>query len=635
MSFGSTKVRRTLDKEWQSPVVVMPESGKWQRNSNWLAMPVLADTVQQINILMAVYNTTDSNWCAFTITGTGTTTVDWGDGTSNTYASGALASHQYSFSNTTLTTTSEVYKQGMIVITNSGNITTFNAQSRPTNYLATFSQQWLDCQIIMPNGSSMTWSSSTTMSSNTARFPILERIYIQKVNAGLNFTVGFTAATGLICLNLGPTVTWTNLQTVFYNNLKLTTVDPIVKNSTTNAATNMFFGCQNLVTCPTITGWQYITSCTGMFDSCVNLRYFNNSWATEGPMNACTSYSQMFNACYSLQYAPMIYMATATVNFTVSGMFTNCYSLITIPVYNWGRATGATQSMFSSCVNLMTIPPMVMDLVTDCTSMFNGCSSLTAVPTGMSFLSASTVSQMFLNCRSLTDVPYIRFGVSLLTCTSMFNGCNALVNVADQDTPNVTTMANMFNGCSSLETAPNISTVSCTNFQSMFSGCTKLKTAPSYTTTAATVMTQMFSSCNNLTSAPYYDLNGVTTTQQMFQNCNNLVTVGAYDLSTVTTSTNMFSGCFSLRELPTSTVSNMSTVTTMFASCFGLTRCQYSGFNVSIDFTACNLSATALNEIFTNLSATGTGKTITITNNPGAATCTRSIATAKGWTVTG
>jgi hypothetical protein len=106
-------------------------------------------------------------------------------------------------------------------------------------------------------------------------------------------------------------------------------------------------------------------------------------------------------------------------------------------------------------------------------------------------------------------------------------------------------------------------------------------------------------------------------------------------MTSVLTATNMYNNCYSLRELPAASVGGITTVTTMFSGCIGLARVQYAGFNVTIDFTACNLNATALNEIFTNLSASGAGKTITILNNPGAATCTRSIATTKGWTVSG
>jgi hypothetical protein len=61
---------------------------------------------------------------------------------------------------------------------------------------------------------------------------------------------------------------------------------------------------------------------------------------------------------------------------------------------------------------------------------------------------------------------------------------------------------------------------------------------------------------------------------------------------------------------------------------------QYGGTSPQIAVQYCNLDTAALNQVFTDL-PTVTSKTINITGATGAATCTRSIATAKGWTVTG
>jgi hypothetical protein len=59
-----------------------------------------------------------------------------------------------------------------------------------------------------------------------------------------------------------------------------------------------------------------------------------------------------------------------------------------------------------------------------------------------------------------------------------------------------------------------------------------------------------------------------------------------------------------------------------------------SNSKTTIGYNSCNLSATALNDIYTAL-PTVSAKTITITGNWGAATDNPAIATAKGWTVTG
>jgi len=59
-----------------------------------------------------------------------------------------------------------------------------------------------------------------------------------------------------------------------------------------------------------------------------------------------------------------------------------------------------------------------------------------------------------------------------------------------------------------------------------------------------------------------------------------------------------------------------------------------STFQSNINISNTSLDTAALNLLFGDLPAV-VGKTINITGCTGAATCTRSIATAKGWTVTG
>ena len=61
---------------------------------------------------------------------------------------------------------------------------------------------------------------------------------------------------------------------------------------------------------------------------------------------------------------------------------------------------------------------------------------------------------------------------------------------------------------------------------------------------------------------------------------------------------------------------------------------QAAPFRVSFSVAACKLSATALNEIYTNLPSIA-GQTITVSSNYGTATDNPAIATAKGWAVTG
>jgi hypothetical protein len=95
----------------------------------------------------------------------------------------------------------------------------------------------------------------------------------------------------------------------------------------------------------------------------------------------------------------------------------------------------------------------------------------------------------------------------------------------------------------------------------------------------------------------------------------------------------MFSGCFSLQAIPLLNTATVTDMSGMFNSCFALQAIGIAP-KVSFDISNALLSATALNALYTAL-PTVTGKTLTVTGNPGAATDNTSIATSKGWTIAG
>lgn len=72
----------------------------WVRPSEWLALPVIADTTDRTVMLHAVYNQ-PNNYMAMVVSGS--YTVDWGDGTSpENIAAGVQAQHNYVYSATAL-----------------------------------------------------------------------------------------------------------------------------------------------------------------------------------------------------------------------------------------------------------------------------------------------------------------------------------------------------------------------------------------------------------------------------------------------------------------------------------------------------------------------------------------------------
>jgi hypothetical protein len=98
----------------------------------------------------------------------------------------------------------------------------------------------------------------------------------------------------------------------------------------------------------------------------------------------------------------------------------------------------------------------------------------------------------------------------------------------------------------------------------------------------------------------------------------------------------MFSGCSNLQEIPALVTTAVTTGNfgIMLTTCSSLARIQAKDFKFTFSVASCKLSATALDEIYTNLPI-AISQTITVTGNYGTASDTPAIATVKGWTVTG
>ena len=142
-----------------------------------------------------------------------------------------------------------------------------------------------------------------------------------------------------------------------------------------------------------------------------------------------------------------------------------------------------------------------------------------------------------------------------------------------------------------------------------------------------TVIAALLERCNIIAIGP------ITNGTNFFQYCYSLRSVPLFNLSAMTNGTNFFQYCSSLQSVPALNVAAVTVADAIFSSTGNLARSLITGFGINHSYANCNLSATALNEIFANLPSVSS-KTITITGNPGAATCAQSIATNKGWTVT-
>src|SRR5574337_925638 len=343
--------------------------------------------------------------------------------------------------------------------------------------------------------------------------------------------------------------------------------------------------------------------CSGWLELLIGGKDFNTTGITIGSTSGTNNLNY-----YQLQKVSAVSFGSQ-VNLTY--MLNDCRALRTV---DFGDSTANVTSMsymFYYCTTLLVVPPFNMSSVDVLGGMFQYCSALVAA--GPFHIPSAT------------------------SAYQMFSGCNALTTVSLSGTSSLTDASYMFQNCAALVAAPFFKTRSVTDMSSMFAYCNTLAAVPLFDTSHVTSMSSMFSNCGSLLGVPLFNTALVTSMVSMFANCYNLVTVPPFSTSGVTSMNGMFSGCSALASVPAMSAAGATASTsynTMFSGCSNLSSMKMTGFKYTFSIFGCKLSGAALDALYTNL-ASVSAQTITVTNNWGTATDTPSIATAKGWTVTG
>ena len=215
--------------------------------------------------------------------------------------------------------------------------------------------------------------------------------------------------------------------------------------------------------------------------------------------------------------------------------------------------------------------------------------------TGLEYLNTEKVtdmSSMFSSCSSLTSLDVTKFNTANVTdMRSMFENCSSLtsLDVSHFNTEKVTKMHRMFYRCSSLTSldVTHFNTVKVTDMNSMFSSCSSLTSldVTHFNTANVTDMNGMFSSCSKLTSldVTYFNTANVTDMSFMFANCSSLTSLDVTHFNTekVTGMYGMFSGCSALLSLDVRNfnTANVTDMSYMFSSCVALTSLYLTNFN--------------------------------------------------------
>jgi len=637
----------------------------WVRPSDWVSFTTPTSAEQKVIGIVAVYNQ-DSNYIALACTVTGGYTVDWGDGTSTTHTSAATAQKNYVFGDLSAgTLSSRGYRQAVITVTPTTVGATFSAvnldrrNSASSASTAATTNTWLDIAVSAPNASTVAFSTSTS-GGTTASMQLCEQINIVAHNV-TNMSNMFVDFRKLQSVSISNTASVTQMQSMFSNCSSLRLV-PLFNTALVTNMSNMFQYCSSLQTVP-LFNTALVTNMSTMFQYCSSLQtvpLFNTA--------SVTNMTSMFNGCNSLQTVPLFNTASVTNMFN---MFYGCSSLQTVPLFNTALVITMT-NMFYQCYSLQTVPLFNTALVTTMSLMFNGCSSLQTVPLFNTAL-VTNMSSMFYGCDSLQTVPLFNTA-SVTNMTSMFRNCDSLQTVPLFNTASVTGMSSMFYGCNSLQTIPLFNTALVQDMSNMFNGCSSLQTVPLFNTALVTTMSSMFSSCYSLQNIPELNLTKVSTSSnngmslgnataaiatsnlgqakltgnrwtQTFQNCR----MGASQLNEMYTAlavlnpnvTNVTAAAgvvtYTVDDIRAFVAARTVTITSVNPVAYNLVGATVgtvtAGAGTTGTFTVTNAATGAY--VSGGVASITDNRTITVTSNPGVSGDDPTIATNKGWIVTG
>jgi hypothetical protein len=591
-----------------SEIVTAPAAPElWTRNPSWLPLPTVTDTENKFAGLHLVE--ADSNFLALTVnTSSGQYQIDWGDGDIQNVNSATTAYHQYDFADADIPDST----RAPVTFTASTDLVTRTAHGYTNGMILRFSEI----------------TSTTGISTNT-------NYYVVNATADtfqLSLTAGGSAI-DLVTDGSGYILPYKQVIVVITpvtSGANLTTVNLNVKHNQSNlqAYTSGWLDC--VLSAPSLT-----TLTVGAVTPIVrqgNLEQFSLLKSN------LTNFNSLFNNCGELRSVPSLVPA-ATGNVTCANLFQNCYKLTHFPqsVASFSTRITTLDTACRDCSSLAVVPDLDLSAITNLSSVFQDCSALTTIGTITTGTALTTCQNLFWQCRSLTEAPF--FNTQNVTITSgMFNGCTSLAKVPLYNTAAVTNMAQWFQNCSKLTTVPLYNTAAVTSMVGMFLGCFALESVPFFNTSSVTAMNTMFQNCRSLQTIPPFDVSAVTTAATMFAGCIALESIPSLNFDESLTSTNNFaSGCSTLRSVGAMSfngVTSSAGLTSSFNACPNLSKLGVTGAKFTHSIGFCKLTASELNNYYTNL-PTVTGQTLTVSGNWGVATDDPSIATAKGWTVTG
>jgi len=547
MSIRNIDRTRLYDKKGQLDI----RTDFWVRKTDWLPLVVDPATDHKFVGLFAVRNR-DINAVAFTAAGN--YTVDWGDGTSDNFASGATAQKTYNFADISSSTlTSEGFKQVIITITpQSGqNLTTVNLNIKHSTLSSqtTPGCNWLEVKVGGPSFGSFGYLGGTTAlgSNGNIIFPLLENFEVYNGSlSGNNLNYSFN--TGCPRLNQFTFISRTDF----------------LGNVSTNQMLSTFCNCFELTKVDIRTPSGYIEpyQMDATFYNCYELKSLSLIRTNQLRNNS----NYIFNNCFELEELGGIELTFASVSSSLS--FSNTSKVKRLKINQ--NSNGA--------INI------------------NGCNFLDYYE--LIFNAGGQVSVSSINLKQA----FVRMNTTSINGNNMFQFCTKLIKVIFSGSGSFDRLSAAFQNCYDLKSVEGLRTngTNIMAFNNAFSGCYSLESVPSisYGIIGGTgTFLNMFNNCYSLKTI------GAPLVQPTITSMNN---------------SGMFQNCISLTEIPAIRVPDSGGSPSIYTGCLNLTRTQAYGLLVSTTLMSTKLDAEALNEVINNLGIPTASRTLTITGSLGA-----------------
>jgi hypothetical protein len=395
----------------------------------------------------------------------------------------------------------------------------------------------------------------------------------------------------------------------------------------TSAGTNFSSAWQN---CSSLTSFPLINTAAGTSFSSA---WQNCSSLTSFPLINTAAGTNFFAAwlnCSSLTSFPLINTAAGTI---FQRAWQNCSSLTSFPLIDTAAGTNFSEA-WRSCSSLTSFPLINTASANNFDAAWYDCSGLTS----FALINTATVTnfaQAWVNCSSLTSFPLIDTAAGTNFAFTWF-GCSSLTSFPLINTASVTGFNQTWFGCSSLTSFPLINTASVTGFSAAWQNCSSLTSFPLINTAAGTNFSNAWNGCSSLTSFPLINTAAGTIFQRAWQNCSSLTAFPALDfdaavgLASDASNTNTgflraWNGCTSLADFPANLFDN--TTCTRYLDAF--TNCALTAQSIENILVSINTANTSNG----NLTLSGGTNAVKTSWTANANTAYDALV-ARGWTIT-